>query len=234
MENQQPSVNYRSVKKNALKYPVNIGEIYGVYKVTEEIKISTSKCYVTKYKCVNIYTGKEYIYSRSYLHKLRNRVENKFFRENQLGLRNFLYRSYKQGAKNRGHSFDLSFEEFNSIISWNCTYCGEPPREADIKLLLKRGDTHQPNIKYNGIDRVNPKLGYSINNCVPCCSRCNYMKGTMQSAEFLSHIEKIYNFLINKGSTTISKESTLQANGSGNGEPLTDIAEGEDIVSSLQ
>lgn len=56
------------------------------------------------------------------------------------------------------------------------------------------------------------------------------MKGTLQKREFLSHVGKIYNFLINKGSTTIPKGSTPQANGDGNGEPLTDDAEGEDIV----
>ena len=33
-----------------------------------------------------------------------------------------------------------------------------------------------------------------------------------------------------EGSTTISKESTSQANGDGSGKPLTDIAEGDDIV----
>lgn len=48
MENQQPSINYRSIKKNALKYPVNIGEVYGVYKVIEEVKIPTEKCFITK------------------------------------------------------------------------------------------------------------------------------------------------------------------------------------------
>ena len=35
---------------------------------------------------------------------------------------------------------------------------------------------------------------------------------------------------IDEGSTTISKESTSQANGDGSGKPLTDKAEGEDIV----
>lgn len=35
---------------------------------------------------------------------------------------------------------------------------------------------------------------------------------------------------IDKGSTTISRESTSQANGDGSGKPLTDKAEGEDIV----
>ena len=47
--------------------------------------------------------------------------------------------------------------------------------------------------------------------------------------EFLSHIKTIYEFL-NLGSTTISKESTSQVDGDGNGGPLTVSAEGEDIV----
>ena len=234
MENQQPSINYRSIKKNALKYSVNIGEVYGVYKVIEEVKIPTEKCFITKWKCVNIHTGKEFLYSGSYLHKLKRRVDDKFSKERQLGLRKYLYRSYQQGAINRKHSFDLTFDEFNSIIAGNCAYCGEPPREVDNKLLIERGDSHQPSIRYNGIDRINPELGYSIDNCVPCCSKCNYMKGTLQKEEFLTHVEKVYNFLINKGSTTIPKGSTSQTNGDGNGELLTGNAEDEDIVSSLQ
>ena len=38
---------------------------------------------------------------------------------------------------------------------------------------------------------------------------------------------------LGEGSTTISKESTLQANGGGNGGPLAGNAEGEDIVWSI-
>ena len=44
-----------------------------------------------------------------------------------------------------------------------------------------------------------------------------------------AQITKIYTHL-NLGSTTIPKGSTPQADGGGNGGPLTDNAEGEDIV----
>ena len=50
---------------------------------------------------------------------------------------------------------------------------------------------------YNGIDRLNPENGYSIENCVPCCSTCNYMKHTQQTSDFLEHVKKIYNHTIN-------------------------------------
>jgi hypothetical protein len=233
MDNQQPSINYRSIKKNALKYPVNIGEIYGVYEVIEEVKIQKETHIKTRWKCRNINTGQEFIYDGSYLYHLRERVNSKFMEQQQYGLRNYLYRTYKTNAPKRGHNFLLSFEEFNNIISQRCYYCGEEPKEASKELLKARGDTHQPTIKYNGIDRIDPTKDYTLDNCVPCCSVCNYMKHTQQEEDFLNQIAKIYNFRINKGSTTIPKGSTLQANGSGNGEPLTDNAEGEDIVSTL-
>lgn len=232
MDNQQPSTNYRSVKKNALKYPVNIGEIYGVYEVIEEVRIPTEKCFCTMWKCRNIHTGQTFLYRGSYLHHLKNRVTNKFNNEKQLGLRNFLFRSSKTNASNRGHKFLLTFGEFNDLISQPCHYCGDEPREASAELLKHRGDTHQPTIRYNGIDRLDPTKDYTIDNCVPCCPVCNYMKHTQQKEDFLKQVEKIYNHLISKGSTTILQGSTPQANGGGNGKPLTDNAEGEDIVST--
>lgn len=98
--------------------------------------------------------------------------------------------------------------------------------------MLARADMHQEKIAYNSIDRVDPTKGYIIDNCVPCCTTCNYMKRILQRDEFLDHVKKIYNFSIIKCSTTIPKGSTSQANGDGNGSPLTCKDEGEDIVST--
>ena len=230
MDNQQPSINYRSIVKNAIKYPIIIGEVYGIYKVLEEIRIPTNKCYITKWKCINIHTKKEYLYGGHYLHKVEQKVKNKYLKEKQIGLRNYLYRNYKQGALKRKHSFNLSFEEFNNIIAKNCFYCGAFPKEADSTLLIKRGDTHQPSISYNGIDRIDSSLGYSIDNCVACCSICNYMKGKLSQEIFFTHVNKIHEYIINKGSTTIPKGSTSQANGDGNGGLLIEKSKDEDIV----
>lgn len=37
---------------------------------------------------------------------------------------------------------------------------------------------------HNGVDRVDNALGYTPDNCVPCCSRCNYAKRAMPRGEF--------------------------------------------------
>ena len=80
-------------------------------------------------------------------------------------------------------------------------------------------DTYE---KITGIDRIDSTKGYSKDNCVSCCKMCNIMKNKFSKEDFLNKVESIYNYYI-KSSTTISKESTLQANGSGNGELLTAV-----------
>lgn len=221
----------RSVKtKNAKKYFIEIGKMYGNYKVLEELKLINKKSpntYITKYKIVHIITKKERIVRSDYLILLENKY---LLNTNQLGLRKYLYKTYITGAKNRNHIFDLDFELFNQLISKNCYYCNEAPKEASDHIIIKRGNTREPKICYNGIDRLDSCKGYTIDNVVSCCSVCNYMKNRLSQENFLNQINKIYSFCFNKRSTTIPKGSTLQTNGSGKRDLLTHNGEDEDIV----
>jgi hypothetical protein len=97
-----------------------------------------------------------------------------------------LYRKYNQGAKTRNYVFDITLDEFEQLTSGYCAYCGaEPNREA-------RTNGKQPLYVYNGIDRIDNSIGYVLNNCVPCCGRCNWMKADLSVDDFLTHITKIY------------------------------------------
>ena len=60
------------------------------------------------------------------------------------------------------------------------------------------------------------------------CHNCNRALGMFN--DDMDVLSKAILYIKWEGPTTISKESTLQANGSGSGEPLTGNAEGEDIV----
>ena len=62
--------------------------------------------------------------------------------------------------------------------------------------------------KRNGVDRIDSSLGYTIDNCVACCDKCNYAKHDLSTEDFKEWIIKIYNNLI-CSSTTIPKGSTL-------------------------
>lgn len=47
-----------------------------------------------------------------------------------------------------------------------------------------------------------------MDNCVPCCSVCNYMKNTYSKDVFLNQIKQIYKHLF-ESSTTIENTSNL-------------------------
>jgi hypothetical protein len=209
MDNNEQKINYRSIKKNALKRPVHVGEVYGVYEVVEEVLIPTEKCVRVKYKCRNINTGKEFLYGAAYIHRLGERTREKFEKLNQYGLRNYLYRANRRNARNRHHGFYLTFDEYNNIISQPCYYCGDEPKEATKELIVKRGDTHQPTIRYNGVDRIDPLGDYTIDNCVPCCSICNYMKHVLTKDAFFEQIKKIYNHSIKDSINSDSSENPI-------------------------
>ena len=117
------------------------------------------------------------------------------------------YCYYRSGAKHRNLEWNLTEEQFANLINKNCYYCGELPSKrqsvsykTDYELV-------------NGIDRIDSIKGYTIDNCVPCCSKCNLMKNNLKKEDFLQHISKIYNFSIS--STTIPKGSTSEANADG-------------------
>lgn len=107
---------------------------------------------------------------------------------------------YKQKAKKKNIKFELSFKEFWKLIKGNCTYCGKEPSQ----ILHRNKDNQQTRrdgprkiqIIYNGIDKVNPTLGYISENCVSCCKFCNQAKSTMTIDEFKNHIKRIYKWLM--------------------------------------
>lgn len=87
---------------------------------------------------------------------------------------NYRLQYYKRHAKARALSWDLSMEQAQTLISNQCHYCG----------------TSQA----NGIDRVDNSIGYTVSNCVSCCSFCNHAKKDHTKKEFLEAITRIYNF----------------------------------------
>ena len=89
--------------------------------------------------------------------------------------REYPYSIYKKSAKKRGLQFNISKEEVINLVSNKCHYCGEMNEK-----------------KENGIDRVDNNIGYIINNCVSCCSVCNYMKGELSKIDFIKYCKNIF------------------------------------------
>jgi hypothetical protein len=106
--------------------------------------------------------------------------------------------SYKASATHRKLVFNLSMEQAINLLKGNCYYCGTIPL-THFSLRNKRINIHKnqnnSKILYNGFDRINNSKGYTIENTVSCCAKCNYMKLTMSKQEFLNQIQKIYHHL---------------------------------------
>ncbi len=107
----------------------------------------------------------------------------------------WLYRDYKSKAEKRKLEFRISFIYFKQLVSRNCTYCGIKPANK-IGKYSGRGPTRcNGDILCNGIDRIDNNKGYTVDNCVTCCSVCNRAKYTMSQEDFIEWIKRAYEYL---------------------------------------
>lgn len=98
--------------------------------------------------------------------------------------------TYKYWAKKKDRDFTLTKQEFRNLTKGNCHYCGLQPQQ----ISTSTDDTG--NYIYNGIDRLDSSKGYTIENCVPCCKHCNRAKWDRTEEEFLTWIERAYDYRI--------------------------------------
>ena len=102
---------------------------------------------------------------------------------------NSIFRAYKNNAKKRGLSFELTEKEFKKLTKQNCHYCGGIP----TRILNRKN--YNGTYTYNGVDRIDNNKGYFLNNCVPCCSICNSMKEDSPVDTFIKHTKQIVEHL---------------------------------------
>jgi hypothetical protein len=119
--------------------------------------------------------------------RTKNRV-SKFLKPNNYAAKYRAFKSYEKHANTRNLSFKLNLDQFVSLASNNCYYCGEVPKNS------MNGRQSRSRFIYNGIDRVNNTLGYELNNCVTCCKHCNIAKHTKNRTEFFYWIKKVYEY----------------------------------------
>ncbi len=86
----------------------------------------------------------------------------------------YKFQEYQRKSEKYHQTFELSFEQFETIVKTPCFYCG---------VIQEKG--------FNGIDRADQKNGYTLVNSVSCCKLCNFMKGAVDNITFLQRIEHI-------------------------------------------
>lgn len=117
-----------------------------------------------------------------------------------------LYSPLKKRHRKKFSNKDyIDFNCFKKLSLSNCFYCGSVPsnKQPDVRYETRRGKKEKIIVsmfilKYNGIDRVDSKVGYSNKNIVSCCKNCNSAKMELSIGNFKKHIQKIYNFWASK------------------------------------
>lgn len=98
--------------------------------------------------------------------------------------------NYKNRAKKNNINFDLTKEDFRKLTKQKCHYCGVEPSQ---KFNKKYFNGHYI---YNGIDRKDNTIGYTIDNSLPCCGICNKAKRDLTYDKFISWIKIVKNHTI--------------------------------------
>lgn len=108
---------------------------------------------------------------------------------------------YERNAKMRKLCWELNKETFIKLIHEPCYYCGVVGgTETKYSNPTQRTILGQTTtIRNNGIDRLDNKLGYTTDNSVTCCKRCNQSKNNMTYSEFITWLKRAYEFQHKKG-----------------------------------
>lgn len=90
-----------------------------------------------------------------------------------------LVKKYKMQAKMRDLCWELDDKCAEALVVQNCNYCNFLPNPV------------------NGIDRKDNSLGYTKDNSVPCCHKCNRAKMDMKYDEWNDWIERLISHQMN-------------------------------------
>jgi len=88
----------------------------------------------------------------------------------------------KYAANRRNKEWTLTEHEYHDLLLDNkCYYCQGPLSEGGIKL-----------------DRLDNTKGYNIENVVPCCYRCNVIRGDRFTPKQMKRIAEVLNGYLNE------------------------------------
>lgn len=97
---------------------------------------------------------------------------------------------YLKRAQKFNRAFQLTIGQFRDITSKPCYYCGSQDNVMRVTVGMQKGLL----LRANGIDRYDNDIGYTLENSVPCCKICNFMKTNLPAQQFLEHVTKIADF----------------------------------------
>lgn len=116
--------------------------------------------------CSNCYRKKDYW-------KFKKKHQKRLYKNNRS-----IKSRFNRGKKScgyRGLKWNIKLKDYEKLINSNCYYCG-----FDTKL--------QAGIN---LDRLNNNKGYMLNNVVPCCKNCNFIKNSILTCKEMICVVKL-------------------------------------------
>lgn len=142
------------------------GDVVRGLRLIEPSKKIIGKELVFSWICKNKYYGTYHNLTTAELSKYKKTPYNKL-----QSCINKAFTRYRIRCRQKNVYFELSKEQFYELSQMNCSYCELKPSNGKIPYM------------YSGLDRKEPKLGYTMQNVVPCCARCNGIKSDKLSYE---------------------------------------------------
>jgi len=98
---------------------------------------------------------------------------------------NASYKTLIRGAIKRNIICLLTYDEFLSFTKIDkCHYC----EDLIVWIPYRNPRLNGGKARLTNLDRKNNQLGYTEDNCVVCCGRCNHIKGSYVSYEEMVNI----------------------------------------------
>ena len=120
------------------------------------------------------------------------------YKDRQKAMMKVQYSHLKRRHSNNQMSGEIiDFETFSLLSKSRCKYCGlEYSKEIEDRLNESKNKKRLSDevLKINGIDRIDPSVGYTKENSVSCCKYCNFAKHTMNEDDFYKWIRRVYEF----------------------------------------
>jgi 5-methylcytosine-specific restriction endonuclease McrA len=186
--------------KNHRKYDM-LGKKYGKLLVLEEVFLEEKHKNGPVYKCIcecgkevikvglNLRIGKEPSCDLEYC---TNRAE-KLYQD--------LYRArILAPTRIQGTAMDISYEKYKELINAPCSYC----KRVGVQTYYDRSSSNKQKIlsdtviKYNGIDQIKPKKGYTLDNVRTSCFPCNQAKSNKEDGFLEQRMIDIHLFKPNR------------------------------------
>jgi len=172
------------------------------WTLIEEVKVKNKKKYKIQCDCGKIRVVDKYDYENigntkeSHLGDMCKQCAKVHRWENAdpvHKLYRLIHMDYKRQASRRDLIFTLTSIESYNLFTSNCHYCNSEPNN-----VKKHGKNKNVFFNYQGIDRIDPKVGYINSNCVACCKHCNYAKREMSYNEFIDWIKLVYLYRVQR------------------------------------